>query len=67
MSVSPDVIDQSGFQSHQLVTWRYRDGNVRMPVPAVVVRQLGSLVVIKARIQGVTKEYEVTPDQLDVR
>ncbi len=62
-----NVRDKKAFREHELVTWHYQRERYCMPVPAVVIRQEPDSVVIRARIEGATRELHVDPEQLDTR
>ncbi|GLV59286.1 hypothetical protein KDH_61130 [Dictyobacter sp. S3.2.2.5] len=55
------------FIAGELVTWRAQNGNEKIPVPAVVLRQKEDTVTIKARVQGKVQLLDVDVSQLTSR
>jgi hypothetical protein len=62
-----NVQEKKAFHEHELVTWHYQRERYCMPIPAVVIRQERDSVVIRARIEGATRELHVDPEQLVTR
>jgi hypothetical protein len=54
----------SEFHADDLVTWHESYENKSIPVPGVVIRQESDCILIKARVQGVIKEVQVSPKEL---
>jgi len=55
------------FHPDDLVTWHESYENKSIPVPGVVIRQEPDSIIIKARVQGVLKEVQVSPKELAIR
>jgi len=55
------------FHPDDLVTWHESYENKSIPVPGVVIRQEPDSIIIKARVQGVLKEVQVSPRELAIR
>ncbi|HMH10059.1 MAG TPA: hypothetical protein VK553_05075 [Candidatus Nitrosopolaris rasttigaisensis] len=55
------------FHPDDLVTWHESYENKFIPVPGVVIRQEPDSIIIKARVQGVLKEVQVSPRELAIR
>jgi hypothetical protein len=56
--------EKKRFEYQDFVLWYYRSGNRSLPIPGVVVRQEANTVIIRARVEGVLKEFAVDADQL---
>jgi hypothetical protein len=52
------------FHNHDLVLWHSRADKRSLPIPGVVIQQKEQNVVIRARVEGIVKEFEVSPDEL---
>lgn len=63
-TITQDASQRNVFANGELVMWHYRDQNKQVPVPAVVLRQESGGIVIKARVQGMLKEFSVDPKEL---
>ncbi len=63
-TIAQNVSSRNVFYNGELVMWHYRDQNKQIPVPAVVLYQELDNIVIKARVQGVLKEFSVDPREL---
>jgi len=55
------------FHPDDLVTWHESYENKSIPVPGVVIRQEPDSIIIKARVQGVLREVQVSPKELAIR
>jgi hypothetical protein len=64
--VTNRIQDLSGkvFHNHDLVLWHSRADKRSLPIPGVVIQQKEKNVVIRARVEGIVKEFEVSPDEL---
>jgi len=55
------------FHPDDLVTWHESYENKSIPVAGVVIRQEPDSIIIKARVQGVLREVQVSPKELAIR
>ena len=62
--ITQDASQRNVFARGELVMWHYRDRNKQVPVSAVVLGQESGGIVIKARVQGMLKEFRVEPKEL---
>jgi hypothetical protein len=52
------------FHNHDLVLWHSRADKRSLPIPGVVIQQTEKNVIIRARVEGIVKEFEVSSDEL---
>jgi hypothetical protein len=62
-----NIRDYDEFHPEDLVTWHESYENKSIPIPGVVIRQESGSILIKARVQGVFKELNVSPEELVIR
>ena len=60
----PGACVVSIYYQDELVTWHNNSGQKCIPTPGVVVAQDAESVLIRTRIEGLTRELRVSPKQL---
>jgi len=55
---------QPNFHQDELITWHDYQGQKCIPIPGVVLLQDNESVLIRARVEGLTREVRVSPKLL---